>query len=369
MWELTDVLFLCPFDLNRAAGTPLRAKTTVRAAATRWECAAVATAPFDGVKTRVAADAWKSDPRTGSLRFRLARFARAAKAAIDAERPRVIHVFTGHAFPAAWWARNVGGVSSRLIAEIHGVSEFEMRENHPAPRVLFTLLERIAVGRADQVIAMSHTMREFLVGRYGVPADRVSVIWGPVELPPPRPMPEGTGTLEIGYAGNARFWQGLDTAVAACKSLRRRRDIRFHFAGFGPGDADLADCPNAEVLGRVSDEGLAQMLSACHVLLSTRIRDAVTHCQYPHKLSTYLAAGRAVIASDVSDQRRIIEEAACGRVVPSGDVRELVRAIEEMAEMSAEERARLGSNARAFAERHLDARRLPDRLAELYGLE
>ena len=85
-------------------------------------------------------------------------------------------------------------------------------------------------------------------------------------------------------------------------------------------------------------------------MISPRVASSVSALQYPQKLSEYLAGGRAVIASDISDQPMILEKARAGFVVKDLTVQNLAEAIEQFATLSREERAKLGQNASRFAQ-------------------
>lgn len=84
---------------------------------------------------------------------------------------------------------------------------------------------------------------------------------------------------------------------------------------------------NIKLLPLQPAESLAEMYSAADILpLNQRagIEDAVI----PYKLLTYMAAGRAVIASvnEISEPARHVQGARCGLIVPAESPDALVRA-------------------------------------------
>ena len=117
----------------------------------------------------------------------------------------------------------------------------------------------------------------------------------------------------------------------------------------------------------VPRDGVPGALARCHVLVSPRARFVVSDSQYPFKLSAYLAAGRPIVATAVSDQPRVIGEAGCGVIVPPGDPDALAEAVRRLVTLPAAERQELGRRARAFAEQRLSLDALADALLALYG--
>jgi glycosyltransferase involved in cell wall biosynthesis len=181
------------------------------------------------------------------------------------------------------------------------------------------------------------------------------------EEPPPAPP------FVVGYAGNDVFWQGTETVIAAARLLRDQRDIRVHLLGF-PAERYRDGLPdNVSLLGVVPRDEVPTALARCHVLVSPRARLVVSDSQYPFKLSAYLAAGRPVVATEVSDQPRVIGEAGCGVVVPPGDPAALAEALRRLAALPGAERLALGRRARAFAEQRLSLDALADALVTIYG--
>src|SRR6185436_16629168 len=163
--------------------------------------------------------------------------------------------------------------------------------------------------------------------------ERVTVLWGPEDLSafPYAAPPPGT-PFTVGYLGNGNYWQGIETLARAAR-LVEHEGIRFHLAGFAPTVEHGFGGGNVVVPGPVRRADVPAVLSRCHVLVSPRIGDRATAGQYPQKLSTYLAAGRPVIASDVNDQAAVLALAECGLVVPPGDARALAAAIVRMRDL------------------------------------
>jgi glycosyltransferase involved in cell wall biosynthesis len=88
---------------------------------------------------------------------------------------------------------------------------------------------------------------------------------------------------------------------------------------------------------------------------------------FPQKIASYLAVGRPIIATDVSDCKKIVNEAKCGIVIPPANTAALANAIEEMARMPFSKRQEMGKNARAFAETRLSEKSLLVQLEKIFS--
>lgn len=84
-------------------------------------------------------------------------------------------------------------------------------------------------------------------------------------------------------------------------------------------------------LGRRPYEKMPSFVKRADVLVIPR-RDIIINYTTPRKLGEYLASGRAIVATDVGDQRKILEENKCGIVTeanPQSFAKGLVRILED----------------------------------------
>lgn len=351
------VAFVFPWDLASEKATAIRARVTIDAVRRRL-------AEDDrGDTSVVSPDLERAGPTRG---FWLQRFVPAALRDLEAFAPDVIHAMTTQSIaPALLYRRRHPG--TRVVFEMHGLTCLELDGLHLGRRAMLGLLDAWGAHAADAVVAMSFSQRELLRRWLRVRPDKVRVSWGPVDLqlfryeePPP------AAPFVVGYAGNDVFWQGTDTIIASARMLADQPDIRWHLMGF-PAERYRDRLPdNVALLGVVPREHVPGALARCHVLVSPRARFLVSDSQYPFKLSAYLAAGRPIVATAVSDQPRVISEAGCGVIVPPDDPAALAGAVRRLAALPAAERLALGRRARAFAEQHLSLDALTDTLVRIY---
>ena len=300
---MKKVCFLCPFNLNRLTGTPIRAKTVIRTAMTFTDVSVVTTREYSE-----ATNVSKLDKATALPYTRLA-FAHLRKNA-----PDIVHCITPLGLLAALPYALFRFGKTKVVFEVHGLTWFELKGTNLFRRVAFGLIDFFGLLFAHHIIAMSYSQTTFY--KSFVSPQRLSVVWGPVDFDVAYSARIPQEKCIVGYLGNHAWWQGLPALIESARILSDRTDIHFNIGGFDASDdAQFPKLPNITYAGRVEHSNVVAFLRDCDVLASVRIKDTVSETQYPQKLSAYLASGRPVVASDVSDQRRIIESANCGIVI------------------------------------------------------
>lgn len=285
--------------------------------------------------------------------------------ALYAERPDVVHVrgpFEGAA--GLDYARRR---RATFVFEVNGLPSVELRHHHPraasAPdfqRKLRAEEERLLRG-ADRIFTQSEATARFVRLRAKRPL-AVSVVPNgadPDLFRPPAPGPwPPSGPLALLYAGSLAPWQGLLDVFVALRQVRRERDVRLTV--LGPARrawtraltraarahkiADIVDLAEA-----VAPDVVAEQVAAADVCLAPLARDTRNRVQgcSPIKLFEYMAAGRAVLASDLPCVREIVRPGHTGALHKPSNPRRLRDALLELA-ADPRERARLGARARRF---------------------
>jgi colanic acid biosynthesis glycosyl transferase WcaI len=176
------------------------------------------------------------------------------------------------------------------------------------------------------------------------------------------------------HGGNMGLKQGLDNLLDAA-SLLRDDAVRIVLAGDGSDRARLEarakalELDDAEFMDLQPPGRWEELMEASDVLLVNQ-RPSVADMSLPSKLTSYFAAGRAIVAavSPASETAREIEAAGGGDVVPASDPSALRRAVLALKHDPAR-RAELGAGGRRYAEDVLSADRiLADYEQFLYSL-
>jgi glycosyltransferase involved in cell wall biosynthesis len=213
----------------------------------------------------------------------------------------------------------------------------------PLPRRLVAgvgeRLDRSLPRRADQVIAVSEGMQQWLTSQGGVAADRVSVIPNGVEhahfATATHPAPRGDTPPRIVFAGNLAEYQSVRLLLEAFQrvhtSMPNARLVLVTDASIEPLLPIMHALGIADFVSRVSSDyaSLPYRLAEADVLANPRVQCTGV----PQKVLNYMAAGRPIVSFESS--RGPLRDGVTGLVVPEGDVgafaAALVRLLQEPA--------------------------------------
>ena len=205
-------------------------------------------------RTHEWTDVWKqrytfSGKYGANLMEEVARYAMvAAQVAKDLEGQfDVIHAHDWLTYFAGIAAKRVSG--KPLVVHMLA-TEFDRSGENINRRVY--AIEKAGMQAADRVIAVSELTRRIVIGKYGIPADKVVTVHNAVrfgeseEAAPERAVKDKVVT----FLGRITYQKGPDYFVeAAAKVLQRVSDVRFVMAGSG----DLMN----HVVRRVAQLGIA----------------------------------------------------------------------------------------------------------------
>ena len=124
--------------------------------------------------------------------------------------------------------------------------------------------------------------------------------------------------------------KGMDVLVRALPAvLRRVPDLRLQIMGDGDERRLRSRLPpgsDVEFLGRVDEHRKAEVLAAADVYCAPNIGGE----SFGMVLTEAMAAGTAVVASDLDAFRRVLRDGECGRLFPVGDPEALASALVEV---------------------------------------
>ncbi|MGI0053365.1 MAG: glycosyltransferase family 4 protein [Thermoplasmata archaeon] len=175
------------------------------------------------------------------------------------------------------WFGTVGAksLSERLhrpmVMTVHS-TEYDRSVGHPWEEILER--EKVGLGAAGAVIAVSRHLKEQLVGRYGVPPARIRVVYNAVR-PPDRLGRSPTAAPLVLYLGRLAAMKGVETFLrAGTQVLRQIPEVMLVVAGEGPEysrllmlSAHLGIGDRVLFLGKVSDEERSALLARASVFV------------------------------------------------------------------------------------------------------
>ena len=171
------------------------------------------------------------------------------------------------------------------------------------------------------------------------------------------------------FAGNIGMMQSVRTIIKAA-SLCTDDRIRWHIVGDGFAldeckklceEMGLSD--RVTFYGRRPVEEMPPFYAMADAMIVTLADDELISFTLPGKIQSYMAAGKAVLASANGETANVIGESGCGICVSAEDAKALALAADKMA--AANDFARMGSNSRKYYDTHFTKKNHIDLIEKL----
>ncbi|XXF75562.1 glycosyltransferase [Myxococcaceae bacterium GXIMD 01537] len=319
----------------------------------------------------------------GDLASRIQAFERAVRRQLESEEYSLVHFtdpFGGYAL-----CELKADYGYRLIYEAHTFPSMELRYTHPHTEGDRRFLAKIrrqelfCLMSSDRVVTGSQATRSYIQS-LGVSDELVQVVRAPVDLslyaPESLGAPDGT-PLRLMYLGSQVGWQGVSTLLRAVALAAQHEDVRLTLVGPRHPDwqphldalvTELGLQQRVEFQSPVAHDDVAKVLALADV--GVLPLDDVERNQQQGgplaKVSEYFAAARPVIAADLPVTRELVP-ASTALFFPPGDAAALSERILELAR-DIPRRTAMGREARAFAEKALDAGLIRGQLLDIYDM-
>ena len=189
-----------------------------------------------------------------------------------------------------------------------------------------------------------------------------------------QPQPEDPDRVVVTFVGTLKPWHGVADLITAAALARQSWSLRI--IGDGPEMDSLraqAGRLGVEVdfRGAVAPQDIPAHVAGSAIGVAPYPDLGGGEQQYfsPMKVLEYLAAGLAVVASDVGQVPQLLEDGSGrhGVLVAPSDPTALAAALDDLA-VCPDRRARMGRSGRLLAEQRHSWRRTVDRILELAGL-
>jgi glycosyltransferase involved in cell wall biosynthesis len=258
-----------------------------------------------------------------------------------------------------------------LVGRLAGVPHIVRTRNNlgywltPLHRRLGRLCRRLA----GLTVANCEACRQAVLADEAGPPHSVVVLENGVDLDRFAAVPPLTaraGPVRIGVVANLRPVKGLDVFVRAAAEVSRScPDVTFEIAGEGEQRPALEQLarelglgPRLRLLGVVED--VPAFLGRVSVAVLCSRSEGMSNA-----VLEYMAAGRALVATQVGANSELVQDGVSGLLVPPGDASALAAAMRRLVE-DPELRVRLGSAARNRAERQYSRPVMVRRFEEFY---
>jgi len=218
---------------------------------------------------------------------------------------------------------------------------------------------------ASRIIVMSRSALDAVAER--LPACRAAIVVLPNAAPRGRPQTrDQNGRVRVLFLGKLGPLKGVGELVAALDLLRSESAWSATIAGHGAVAETRATVGRLGLSARIAVPG---WLGAAEVARALESADVLVLPSYvensPLAVIEAFAHGLAVVATPIGAVPELIDDGHTGILVPPGDARALADALRRLIADPALRR-RLGANANAFHERHLEIGAYVGRLADVW---
>jgi glycosyltransferase involved in cell wall biosynthesis len=235
-----------------------------------------------------------------------------------------------------------------FVLEVNNL-EIWIRKNWGGQKTnsLLERTERLIFQAADVIVVVSDVLKQDLVA-FGVPAEKILV--NPNGVDPEHFTPEvsGQATLRqelgikkddvvVGFIGSFGVWHGLPVLAEAIPSIRKANPhVKFLLIGDGELrqklESQLTEYTKDKSViftGRIPHAKAPLYLAACDIFASPHIQneDGSRFFGSPTKLFEYMAAGRAIVASNLEQIGEILTHKKNALLTKPGDAPALAEAI------------------------------------------
>ena len=192
-----------------------------------------------------------------------------------------------------------------------------------------------------------------------------------------RPMPRQNidgipddGSFKIAFTGNIGTAQGLGILPETARLLKTE-NVKFIIVGDGRFLPELERQIEKRrvrekfiLLPRVPASRIPEILSACNAGFISFAQTPLWEMTIPAKLQSYMACGKAIIASASGETKRIIQEAECGICCEIGNAQALADGIRELIRADCQD---MGRKARKYFRENFDKKKLMDQMERFIG--
>ena len=186
-------------------------------------------------------------------------------------------------------------------------------------------------------------------------------------------LPEGFKLMFAGAVGEAH---GFECTMEAARLTKEHKEIKWVIVG----DGRRLDWVRSFVkengleetvltLGRFPAETMPWFFGQADVMLVTLSDDPLFRLYAPAKISSYMAAGKPIVAVLNGEGAEVIRDADCGWTLAAGDAEGVARLAVELSHMDKSALAEKGRNALKYYNAHYVKSKCLDKLDALIGLK
>ncbi len=225
--------------------------------------------------------------------------------------------------------------------------------------------------KANRIVVVTPAFKDHLIGRWQVPAHKISVIENGVETslfnpqntnPDLRRDLDAEGKFVVSYIGTIGMAHGLEAIVEAATRMQHTSPkVLFLLVGEGAEKERILSLANSRRLtnlrfvGQQPREKIPAYITASDACLVLLKKADLFKTVIPTKMLEFMSCARPVILGVEGQARKIMEEAQAGICIEPENVDDLVQAITRLAADPAL-RESLGRNGRRYIQQRFSRR-------------
>lgn len=188
-------------------------------------------------------------------------------------------------------------------------------------------------------------------------------------------LPEIPSGFKLMFAGAVGEAHGFECTMEAARLTKEHKEIKWVIVGDGRKLEWVREYVREHgleetvlTLGRFPAETMPWFFAQADVMLVTLSDDPLFRLYAPAKISSYMAAGKPIVAVLNGEGAEVIREADCGWSLPAGDAEGFARLAVELSQMDKRVLEEKGANAAAYYEAHFVKEKCLKKLDELMGM-
>ena len=231
---------------------------------------------------------------------------------------------------------------------------------------------------ASEIVVLSPGFKQRLIER-NVPSEKITVIYNWCdeksisEYQPCSFNLPNNNKLNLVFAGNLGFAQGLDAIIDAAKILMEKKvPVNIVFIGDGVSKESaiekvrISQIDNVFFIPRVPMNQVGDLLHKADMLLVHLNENDLFKITIPSRTQAYLATGKPIVMGVSGDASNLIFESDAGVVCEPNNANSLSDAIIKIATMSESQRIEMGERGKSFYYEKLSVDKGVDRFISIF---